>query len=103
MKYKIKNRDYIIITKGKDKGKISIVKNIFNNGKVLIYNLNIKRKHLKVSKIKKIYGIIPKENYINISNIAIFNPYTNKADKIKFKFVLGKKIRFFKSNGFNII
>lgn len=103
MKYKIKNRDYVVIKKGKDKGKISIVKDISVNGKVLIYNLNIKKKHLKLSRIKKIYGIIPKENYINISNIAIFNPYTNKSDKIIFKFILGKKIRFFKSNGFKII
>ncbi|AZP36211.1 50S ribosomal protein L24 [Candidatus Annandia adelgestsuga] len=103
MKHKIKNRDYVIVIKGKDKGKVSVVKEIFKNGVVLLYNLNIKKKHFKIYNDKKKYGIIPKENFINISNIAIFNPYTNKADKVKFKFVLGKKKRFFKSNGLYII
>ena len=39
-----------------------------------------------------------KEAAIDVSNVAIFNPTTNKADRVGFRFEDGKKVRFFKSN-----
>jgi large subunit ribosomal protein L24 len=36
---------------------------------------------------------------IHISNIALFNATTGKADRVGFKNLDGKKVRIFKSNG----
>ena len=44
-------------------------------------------------------GIVDKEASINVSNVAILNPETGKADRVGFKFEDGKKVRVFKSNG----
>jgi large subunit ribosomal protein L24 len=45
-------------------------------------------------------GIIEKESPIQVSNVAIFNSSTNKADRVGFKIQDdNKKIRVFKSTG----
>ncbi|AHV56468.1 50S ribosomal protein L24 [Salmonella enterica subsp. enterica serovar Enteritidis str. SA19940857] len=43
-------------------------------------------------------GIVEKEAAIQVSNVAIFNAATGKADRVGFRFEDGKKVRFFKSN-----
>ncbi|MCS5572060.1 MAG: 50S ribosomal protein L24, partial [Pseudomonadales bacterium] len=44
-------------------------------------------------------GIVEQEASLNASNVAIWNPKTQKADRVGFRFEDGKKVRFFKSNG----
>ena len=45
-------------------------------------------------------GIIDKEMPIDVSNVAIFNPTTGKADRVGFRILDdGRKVRYFKSNG----
>jgi large subunit ribosomal protein L24 len=44
-------------------------------------------------------GIIDKTLPIDVSNIMLFNPVSNKGDRVGFKEVDGKKVRVFKSNG----
>ncbi|MCX2958863.1 MAG: 50S ribosomal protein L24, partial [Serratia symbiotica] len=76
-----------------------IVKSIISNKKVIINGLNLIKKHQKpIPAQNKSGGIIEKEAPIHISNIAIFNPESNKADRVGFRFENDKKIRFFKSN-----
>ncbi|CAL4325740.1 50S ribosomal protein L24 [Buchnera aphidicola] len=100
MALKLRRNDKIIILTGKDKGKKGVIKNVLSSNKVIISGLNLIKKHQKpIPAQNKIGGIVKKEAPIQISNIAIFNPESNKADRIGFRFKEGKKIRFFKSNG----
>lgn len=100
MKNKIHKNDEVIVLTGKDKGKIGKVKKIIPSiRKAIVEKINLVKKHQKpLPDINQPSGIFEKESKIDISNIAIFNPETKKADRIGFKFKKGKKIRFFKSN-----
>ena len=44
-------------------------------------------------------GVVAKVMPIHISNVALFNAKTQKADRVGIKEVDGKKVRVFKSNG----
>ena len=97
---KIRKGDKVIISTGKDRGKDGIVSQILSNGKVLIEGLNMVKKHVKPNPNAGIQGgIVSQEKPVDISNIAIFNSKTNKADKVVFKSLKDvKKIRIYKSN-----
>ncbi len=99
MAAKIRREDDVVIITGKDKGKRGIVKTILSSEKVIVKGVNIVKKHQKpVPTLNRPGGIVEKEAAIHVSNIAIFNTATGKADRIGFRFECGKKVRFFKSN-----
>jgi large subunit ribosomal protein L24 len=97
---KIRKGDKVIINTGKDKGKQGIVSNLIDDKRVVVEGLNMVKKTTKPNPGKgEQGGIISKEMPLDISNIAIFNNVTSKADKVTFKILKdGKKIRIFKSN-----
>jgi large subunit ribosomal protein L24 len=97
---KIKKDDSVIVTTGRDKGKVGKVLAIAAD-KVLVDGINIIKKHVKGNpNLGKESEIVAKEAYVDVSNIAILNPQTNKADKIGIKFLEdGKKVRYYKSTG----
>ena len=95
---RIKVNDEVIVISGKDKGREGKVIRI-DEDRLFVRNVNMIKKHLKPNPMRgEQGGIIDKEASIHISNVMIKNPDTSKADKIGFKMVDGKKIRFFKSN-----
>jgi large subunit ribosomal protein L24 len=95
---KIKQGDDVIVIVGKDKGKQGKVAKILDNNKILVDGVNRVKKHQKANpNIGISGGIIEKDSPIHISNIALYNPKTKKADRVGFRFVDGKKVRFFKS------
>ncbi len=98
---KILKGDQIIVSTGKDKGKRGVVSRVLENNLVLVEGINVAKKHEKPNPMKGIAGgIVPKEMPIQISNIALFNAATEKADKVSFKVLKdGRKIRVYKSNG----
>ncbi|MCK5719509.1 MAG: 50S ribosomal protein L24 [Thiomargarita sp.] len=98
---RIKTNDEIVVIAGKDKGKRGRVIRYYKNNKVIIENINLVKRHTKENPAKNTPGgIIDKEMPIHISNVAIINPNTDKADKIGFKFLEDNtKVRYFKSNG----
>ena len=98
---KIKKGDQIIVLAGKDKGAKGMVKEINQHGKALIDGVNLAKKHVKPNPQKGIEGgIVSLALPIDISNIALLNPATQKADRVGIKTLEdGKKVRFFKSNG----
>ncbi len=99
MTSKLRRNDEVIVLAGKDKGKKGIIKSILSSNQAIINGINLIKKHQKpIPSQNKSGGIIEKEAPIQISNIAIFNPVSNKADRVGFRFEGGKKIRFFKSN-----
>ncbi|MGB3620051.1 50S ribosomal protein L24 [Ketobacter sp. MCCC 1A13808] len=95
---KIKRNDEVVIIAGRDKGKRGKVLKVLE-GKLLISGINIVKKHQKPNPQKGAAGgIVEKEAPIQVSNVAIFNPQTQKADRVGFKFLEdGKKVRCFKS------
>ncbi|WP_041069112.1 50S ribosomal protein L24 [Candidatus Ishikawella capsulata] len=99
MAAKIRRNDYVIVLVGNDKGKCGKVTNILASNMVIVEGINWVKKHQKpVPSTNQPGGIYKKEGAIHISNIAVFNVETGKADRIGFRFEDGKKVRFFKSN-----
>jgi large subunit ribosomal protein L24 len=99
---KIKKGDDVIVITGKDKGKRgSVVRVLTEEDRVIVENVNIAKKHQKPNPaVGAPGGIIEKEMPLDISNVAIFNPITGKADRVGIKVLEdGRKVRFFKSNG----
>ncbi|MCP5358921.1 MAG: 50S ribosomal protein L24 [Pseudomonadales bacterium] len=95
---KIKCNDEVIVIAGKDKGKRGTVTRLVGEDKVVVGGINIVKRHTKPNpNLGQAGGIIEKEAAINISNIAIFNPESSKADRVGFKVEDGKKTRIFKS------
>ena len=97
---KLKKGDPVIVIAGKDKGKKGEIIKVMDNGKVLITDVNLVKKHVKPNPNKEeTGGIIEREMPLHASNIMIYNPISKKADKIGFKTLEnGKKVRIYKSN-----
>lgn len=98
---RIRKGDDVIIIAGKDKGKRGKVVKFSRNDRVLVENINLVKRHTKGNPMKGTQGgILDKEMPIHISNVALINSTTDKADKVGFKFLEdGTKVRYFKSNG----
>lgn len=95
---KIKCNDEVIVITGKDKGKRGTVSRLVGSDKIVVAGINIVKRHTKPNpNAGQPGGIIEKEAAINISNVAIFNPESSKADRVGFKIEDGKKTRIFKS------
>ena len=98
--YKIKRDDEVIILAGKDKGKRGKVRKVLDNDKVVVSGINMIKKHTKPNPQAGVAGgIVEKEAPIQVSNVAIFNPASGKADRVGFKVEEGRKLRVFKSSG----
>ena len=97
---KIKQNDDVIVIAGKDKGKRGTVIKIVSDEKVVVENINMAKRHTKPNPNKSIAGgIVSKEMPINVSNIALYNPATKKADRVGIRTLEdGRKVRFFKSD-----
>lgn len=97
---KIKCDDEVIVLAGKDKGKRGKVRKIVDDSRVIVTGINMIKKHTKPNPQAGVQGgIVEREAAIQVSNIAIFNPETSKADRVGFSVVDGKKVRIFKSSG----
>ncbi len=96
---KIHKGDRVIVISGKDKGAKAQVQWVLGD-KILLDGVNIVKKHEKPNPQKGIEGgIVSKSMPISISNVAVLNPVSQKADKVGIKALEdGKKVRFFKSN-----
>ncbi|MEI6894223.1 MAG: 50S ribosomal protein L24 [Colwellia sp.] len=100
MASKIRRDDEVIILAGKDKGKTGkVTKVLVESSKVFVEGVNLIKKHTKPApQLQQPGGIIEKEAPLQVSNVAIVNPATGKADRVGFRIEEGKKVRFFKSN-----
>ncbi len=98
---KLRKGDEVVVIAGKDKGKRGVVLAVDATfDKVTVENINMIKRHTKGNPMQGAPGgIIEKEAPIDISNVAIWNSVTNKADRVGFRFLEdGKKVRYFKSN-----
>ena len=97
---KLKRDDEVIVTTGRDKGKRGKITKILEDGRVLVSGINMVKRHTKPNpNLGKQGGIVEKEAAIAVSNISIFNPKTQKADKVGIKVAAdGKRTRIYKSD-----
>ena len=104
---KIRKGDTVIVIAGRDSSpaKRGVVKQVYPDGKLLVEGVNLVKKHTKPNPMKnQPGGIVTKEMPIDVSNVAIYNPVTKKADRIGVRQLEdGRKVRFFKSNGEQIV
>jgi large subunit ribosomal protein L24 len=98
---RVKKGDNVIVLTGRDKGKRGVVVRRVDKDHVVVEGVNRVKKHVKPNPMKgQTGGIVDKDMPINTSNIALFNPQTQKADRVGFKIIDGdRKVRVFKSNG----
>ena len=97
---KIKTGDEVIVIAGKDKGRRGTVLRVQNDGCLLVEGINQVKKHMKPNPQQgKEGGVVQREAPIQASNVGIFNPKSQKADRVGIKTLKdGKKMRFFKSD-----
>jgi len=100
MAQRIRKGDDVIVIAGKDKGKRGTVLSV-SDERVVVENINLAKKHVKPNpNIGEQGGIVDKEMPMAISNVALYNLATDKADRVGFKTLDdGRKVRVFKSNG----
>lgn len=100
---KIIKGDHVVVISGRDKGKQGQVTRLLGD-KVVVEGVNLVRRHQKPNPMRNIEGgVIVKNMPIHISNVAIYNKETQKADRVGIKLIdeNGKvrRVRVFKSNG----
>ena len=97
---KIRRDDEVIVIAGKDNGKRGKVVKVLADNRVIITGINMVKKHQKPNpQLQQPGGIVEKEAGTQVSNVAIWNPKTEKADRVGFKVEGETKVRVFKSTG----
>lgn len=99
---KIRKGDQVVVIAGKDKGKRGQVLKVFPlEGRVIVEGVALVKRHVKPNPMKGVVGgVMEKSASIDVSNVAIFNPATQKSDRVAIKVLEdGKKVRVFKSTG----
>jgi large subunit ribosomal protein L24 len=98
---RIRKGDEVVVIAGRDKGKRGTVLRRTGDEHVVVEGINRVKKHQRPNPMKgQTGGVIDKDMPIHVSNIALFNPATQKADRVGFKVLSdGRKVRVFRSNG----
>lgn len=98
---KIRKGDEVIVIAGKDKGKRGAVVRRADADHIVVEGVNRVKKHVKPNPVKGVVGgVVDKDMPLHVSNVALFNPSTKKADRVGFKVLEdGTKVRVFRSNG----
>ncbi|QDF98796.1 50S ribosomal protein L24 [Azoarcus sp. DD4] len=98
---KIRKGDEVVVLTGKDRGRRGAVLRRVGDEHLVVEGVNRVKKHVRPNPLKgEVGGIVEKEMPIHVSNVALFNPASQKADRVGIKVLEdGRKARFFKSNG----
>jgi large subunit ribosomal protein L24 len=98
---KIRKGDEVVVITGKDKGRRGTVLRRVDDEHVVVEGVNRAKKHVRPNPVKGVAGgIVDKDMPIHLSNVALFNPASKKADRVGIKVLDdGRKVRVFKSNG----
>ena len=98
---KIRKGDEVVVLAGKDRGRRGTVLRRIDEQRVVVEGVNRVKKHVRPNPMKgQVGGIVEKEMPVDVSNVALFNAATQKADRVGFRVLEdGRKVRFFKSNG----
>jgi large subunit ribosomal protein L24 len=97
--HRIRKGDEVVVIAGKDKGKRGSILRVMSNGRVVVSDVNMVKRHTKPNPGRGVPGgIIEKEMSIDASNVMLYNPQTAKGDRVGFRTLEDKrKVRYFKS------
>lgn len=97
---RLRKGDTVVVIAGKDKGKQGTILAV-KADRVKVEGINIVTKHQKPNQmLGKEGGIVKQEAFLHISNVAIYNAATQKADRIAYQInEEGKKVRIYRSTG----
>ena len=98
---KIRKGDQVVIRTGKDRGKRGAVLRLVGDDRIVVEGANRAKKHEKPNPMKGTTGgIVEREMPLHISNVAVFNPATQKGERVSIKTLDdGRKVRVFRTNG----
>jgi len=96
---RIRKGDEVVVIAGKDKGKRGNVMRVMPDGRVVVSDVNMVKRHTKPNPGRGVPGgIIEKEMSVDVSNVMLYNPQTSKGDRVGFRTLEdGRKVRYFKS------
>jgi len=97
---RIRKGDEVVMIAGKDKGKRGSILRVMSNGRVVVSDVNMVKRHTKPNPGRGVPGgIIEKEMSLHISNVMLFNPVSQKGDRVGVKELEdGRRVRIFRSN-----
>ena len=97
---KIKKGDKVVVLSGKDKGRTGTVLQVIpKDSKVVVSGVNVAARHRKPSQVNPQGGIERKEAPMHVSKVAIADPKTGKATRVRFEERDGKKVRVAAKSG----
>ncbi len=98
---RIRKGDEVVVIAGRSKGQRGHVLKVLKDDRFLVENVNMVKRHQKPDpQGQRPGGIIEREAPIHGSNVMLYNPATDKGDRVGFKFLEdGRKVRFFRSTG----
>ena len=97
---KIRKGDTVVVLSGKDKGKTGeVVRSLPKENKVVVSGVNVHARHRKASQENPQGGIERKEAPLHVSNVAIADPKSGKATRVRFEERDGKKVRVAAKSG----
>jgi large subunit ribosomal protein L24 len=101
MAAKVRRGDRVVVTTGRDKGKVGeVLKVLPKENRVVVQGVMIARRHTKAGPRNPEGGIISKEAPVAVSNVAHLDPKDGKATRVGFKFLEdGRKVRYAKRSG----
>jgi len=96
---RIRKGDEVVVIAGRDKGKRGSVMRVMPDGRLVVSDVNMVKRHTKPNPNRGVPGgIVEKEMPIHPSNIMLFNQQTSKGDRVGFRVLEdGRKVRYFKS------
>ena len=92
---KIRKGDTVVVLSGKDKGKTGeVIQSMPKDGKVVVAGVNVATRHKKPTQVNPQGGLERKEAPMHVSKVAIADPKTGKATRVRFETNKdGKKVR----------
>ena len=96
---RIRKGDEVVVIAGKDKGKRGNIMRVMPDGRVVVSDVNMVKRHTKPNPGRGVPGgIVEKEMSVDVSNVMLYNPQTSKGDRVGFRTLEdGRKVRYFKS------
>jgi large subunit ribosomal protein L24 len=96
---RIRKGDEVVVIAGKDKGRRGSVTRVVPDGRLVISDVNMVKRHTRPNPNRGVPGgIVEKEMPVDASNVMLYNPQTSKGDRVGFRTLEdGRKVRYFKS------
>jgi large subunit ribosomal protein L24 len=98
---RIRKGDEVIVIAGRSKGQRGHVLRVLSEDRMLVENVNMIKRHTKPDpQRQQPGGIVEREAPIHTSNVMLYNPATDRGDRVGYKVLEdGRKVRVFRSTG----